>query len=78
MMFGRHLQQLDDKSRFVFDSLCIAPESLAKKALYVSPKLLPSLIRCLLIHGNHLPFLKRVSQKSGIRAKSGGRAPSGI
>ena len=50
MMFGRPLQKMDDKSRFVFDSLYIVPESQAQKALYVSLKLLPSLIRCLLIH----------------------------
>jgi hypothetical protein len=56
--FGRHLQQLDDKSRLVFDSpLHIVPKGLAKKALYVSLKLLPSLIRCLLIHGNYLTCL---------------------
>ena len=63
MTLGRNLQQLDDKSRFVFDSLCIVPESLAEKAFYVSLKLLLSLIRCLLIHGNYLPFLNG-SQKS--------------
>jgi hypothetical protein len=56
MTFGRHLQQLDDKSRLVFDSLHIIPESLTPKALYVSLKLLPSLIRCLPIHGDYLPF----------------------
>jgi hypothetical protein len=56
MTFGRHRQQLGDKSRFVIDSLHIVPESLAKKALYVSLKMLPPLIRCLLNHGNHLPF----------------------
>ena len=56
VMFGRHLQQ-GDKSWLVFDSLHIIPESIAKKALYVSLKLLPSLIRFLLIHGNYLPFL---------------------
>jgi hypothetical protein len=52
MTFGRHLQQLGDKLRPVFDSLHIVPESLAKKALYASLKLMPSLIRCLLTHGN--------------------------
>jgi hypothetical protein len=56
MTFGRHLQ-LGDKSRLIFDSLHIVPESLAKKALYMSLKLLPSLIRCLLIHDHYLPFL---------------------
>jgi hypothetical protein len=56
--FGRHLQHLGDKSRPVFDSLHIIPENLANKALYASLKLLPFLIRCLLlIHGNPLPIL---------------------
>jgi hypothetical protein len=55
-MFGRHLQQMVNESRLVFDSLCIVPESLAQKTLYVSLKLLPPLIRCLLNRGNHLPF----------------------
>jgi hypothetical protein len=41
---------MSDKSRLVFDSLHIVPESLAEKALYVSLKLLPSLIRDWLIH----------------------------
>jgi hypothetical protein len=50
MMFGRHLQQ-GDKSWLVFDTLQIASEKSAQKALYVILKLLPSLIRCLLIHG---------------------------
>jgi hypothetical protein len=54
MMCGRPLKKMDDKSRLVFDSLYIVPESLAQKALYVSLKLLPSLIRCLLIHGHYL------------------------
>jgi hypothetical protein len=57
MTFGRHLQQMDDKLRLVFDSLHIVPESLSKKALCVSLTLLQSLIRCLLIHGHYLPFL---------------------
>ena len=65
MTFGRHLQHLDDKSRLVFDSLHIVPESLAQKALYVSLKLLPSLIRCLLIHGNYLPFLNGALRNPG-------------
>jgi hypothetical protein len=56
LTFGRHLQQ-GDESRLVFDSLHTICERLAKKALYVSLKLLPSLIRCLLIHGNYLPLL---------------------
>jgi hypothetical protein len=56
MTFGRHLQLLGDKSRLVFDSLHSVPESQAKKALYVSLKLLPSLIRRMLIHGNYRPF----------------------
>jgi hypothetical protein len=59
MAFGRHFKQLGDKSRLVFDSLYVVPESLAQKALYVSLKLLPSLIRCLLlIHDNDLTFLR--------------------
>jgi hypothetical protein len=57
MTLGRNLQQPDDKSRLVFDSLHIVPESLAEKALYVSMKLLSSLIQCLLIHGHYLSFL---------------------
>jgi hypothetical protein len=57
MTFGRHLQQLDDESRLVFYPLRIAPEGLAEKTLAVGLKLLPSLIRCLLIHGNYRPFL---------------------
>jgi hypothetical protein len=48
MMFERPLDKMDDKSRLVFDPPYIVPESLAQKALYVSLKLLPSLIRCLL------------------------------
>jgi hypothetical protein len=47
---GRHLHQLGDKSRLVFDSLHIVGESLAKKALDVSLELLPFLIRFFLIH----------------------------
>ena len=67
MTFGRNLQQLDDKSRFVFDSLYIVPESLAEKALYVSLKLLPSLIRFLLIHGSDVPFSNRSLRNPGWR-----------
>ena len=44
MMFGRALRQMGDKSRLVFDSLHIVSESLVKKALYVSLKLIPSLL----------------------------------
>jgi hypothetical protein len=55
-MFGRHLQQMVDKSRLIFDPLCIVPESLAEKTLYVGLKLLPSLIQFLLIHAHSLPF----------------------
>jgi hypothetical protein len=57
MTFGRPRQHLGDKSWPVFDSLHIVPESLAKKALYVRLKLLPFMIRCLLIHANYLLFL---------------------
>jgi hypothetical protein len=56
LTFGRHLQQMNSKSRPVFYPLRIALESLAQKALYVSLKMLPPLIRCLLIHGNDLTF----------------------
>jgi hypothetical protein len=59
---GRSLQQLDDKSRLVFYPLCIARQSMAEKPLDVGLKLLPSPIRCLLIHGNYLPFSKRFSE----------------
>jgi hypothetical protein len=55
MTLGRHCQ-MGDKSWSVFDALKIVPESPATKTLYVSLKLLPSLIRCLLIHGHYLPF----------------------
>jgi hypothetical protein len=44
MTLGRNLRQLDDKSRLVFDSLHIVPESTAEKANYIGLKLLPSLI----------------------------------
>ena len=56
MTFGRHLH-LRDKSRLVFDSLRIIPESPAKKAPYVSLKLLPSLIWCLPNQWYQIPFL---------------------
>jgi hypothetical protein len=58
LMFGGHPQQLGHKSRLVFYSLQIVPQSPAEKALYVSLKLLPSLIRFLLIHGTDLPSLR--------------------
>jgi hypothetical protein len=53
---GRHLQQLVDKSWLVFYFLHIFCKSLAKKTLYVSLKLLPTLIRFLLIHVITFPF----------------------
>lgn len=56
MKFGRHLQQVSNESLLVFDSLCIVPESLAQKTLYVSLKLLPPPIRYLLNFCNHLLF----------------------
>lgn len=48
---------MDDKSWLVFDFLHIVHEGLAQKALNASLKLLPSLLRCLLIHSYYLPFL---------------------
>jgi hypothetical protein len=41
---GRHLQQLGDELRLVFDSLHIVCDSLTKKVFYVKPKMLPYLI----------------------------------
>lgn len=57
--FGRHLQHLDDESRLVFYPLRIASERLIEKNFYVGLKLLPSLIRCLLIHAHDLLFFKK-------------------
>jgi hypothetical protein len=54
MVSGRHLQQMVDKAWFVFDPLRIVPEGLAEKTLDVGLKLLPSPIRCLLIHNGSL------------------------
>jgi hypothetical protein len=54
IMFGRHLQK-GYKKWFVFDSLHIVCEILTPKAIYVILKLLPFLIRYLLIHVNYLP-----------------------
>jgi hypothetical protein len=56
LMFRRHLQQPIDKSRLVFDPLRIVLDGLAEKTLDVRLKLLPSLIRCLLIHIDFLLF----------------------
>jgi hypothetical protein len=58
MTFGRRRQQLGEKARPVSDTLHITPESLIQKDLYASLKLLPSLIRCFLIQGQYLSFLK--------------------
>jgi hypothetical protein len=54
LTFGLYFQQMVNESRLVFYPLRVAPESLAEKALDVGLKLLPSLIRCPLIHGNYL------------------------
>ena len=50
LMFGWHFQQPVDESRLVFDPLRVVPDGLAEKPLDMGLKLLPSLIRCLLIH----------------------------
>jgi hypothetical protein len=50
--------QVGDKLRSVFDPLRVAPERLAAKALYMSLKLLPFLIRFLLIHGSMLSSVR--------------------
>jgi hypothetical protein len=57
MTFGRQCQ-VGDKLRSVFDPLRVAPERLAAKALYMSLKLLPFLIRFLLIHGSMLSSVR--------------------
>jgi hypothetical protein len=57
MTFGRHHQQLGVKAWPVFDALQITTKRLVQKDLYAGLKLLPSLVRCLLIHGNYLLFL---------------------
>ena len=59
LLFGRHLQHLDDESRLVFYPLRIAPEGLVEKILDVGLKLLPSLIRSLLTHAYYPLSLKK-------------------
>jgi hypothetical protein len=56
MTFGRHIKQMVHEAWLVLDFLRIAPYGLSKKPLDVCLKLLPSLIRCFLIHGNNLLF----------------------
>lgn len=57
---GPHLQKGDDEARLVFDAPYIVSERLSEKSLDVSLQLLPSLIRCLLIHVDFLLFLMMI------------------
>jgi hypothetical protein len=52
-ILGWHLQQ-GDKGRLVFYFPHIVCGSLTEKVFYVKPKLLPYLIRFILIHGKYL------------------------
>ena len=56
LMLGWHFQE-GDESRLVFNALHIVDEHSPKKALYLILKLLPALIRVLLIHNDSLTFL---------------------
>jgi hypothetical protein len=64
LRFGLYFQQMVKESRLVFYLLRVAPESLAEKALDVGLKLLPSLIRCPLIHCNYLLIFSLRSTRS--------------